>query len=148
MSRRMPLPVGWTLAVLAMSLFGSLGAWQWGRADQKEAMLADTARVLSERQAQPLAIAADEIRAAVEAMDARVPARGSAVIARAWVDPSFKAALLADAGAACASIGVDLGARPVRHDASSIQPAAQPQILHLGADCAQVDDQQVVRRGV
>ena len=59
----MPLPVGWSLAVLAMSLFGSLGAWQWGRADQKEAMLADTARVLSERQAQPLAIAADETRA-------------------------------------------------------------------------------------
>ena len=24
----MPLPIGWTLAVLAMSLFGSLGAWQ------------------------------------------------------------------------------------------------------------------------
>ena len=52
---------------------------------------------------------ADEIRAAVEAMDARVPARGAAVIARAWIDPTFKAALLADAGAACASIGVDLG---------------------------------------
>jgi len=59
----MPLPVGWTLAVLAMSLFGSLGAWQLGRADQKEAMLAETARVLSERQPQPLAIAADEARA-------------------------------------------------------------------------------------
>ena len=52
---------------------------------------------------------ADEIRAAVEAMDARVPSRGSAVIARAWVDPGFKAALLADAGAACASMGVELG---------------------------------------
>lgn len=58
----MPLPVGWTLAVLAMSLFGSLGAWQWGRAEQKEAMLADTARVLAERRPQPLAIAADEAR--------------------------------------------------------------------------------------
>ena len=45
----MPLPVGWTLAVLAMSLFGSLGAWQWGRAEQKQAMLADTARILAER---------------------------------------------------------------------------------------------------
>ena len=52
---------------------------------------------------------ADEIRAAVEAMDARVPARGGAVIAHAWSDPQFRAALLADAGAACASIGVDLG---------------------------------------
>nr|WP_298122594.1 SURF1 family protein [uncultured Pseudoxanthomonas sp.] len=59
----MPLPVGWTLAVLAMSLFGSLGAWQWGRAEQKEAMLAETARVLTERQAQSLAVAADAARA-------------------------------------------------------------------------------------
>ena len=59
----MPLPVGWTLAVLAMSLFGSLGAWQWGRAEQKEAMLAETARVLAERRPQPLALAADAARA-------------------------------------------------------------------------------------
>jgi surfeit locus 1 family protein len=58
----MPLPVGWTLAVLAMSLFGSLGAWQWGRAEQKEAMLAETTRVLAERQAQPLGLAADKAR--------------------------------------------------------------------------------------
>ena len=58
----MPLPIGWTLAVLAMSLFGSLGAWQWGRAEQKEAMLAETTRVLAERQAQPLALAADKAR--------------------------------------------------------------------------------------
>ena len=62
MSRRMPLPIGWTLAVLAMSLFGSLGAWQWGRAEQKEAMLADTARVLAERQPLALALAADASR--------------------------------------------------------------------------------------
>lgn len=62
MSRRMPLPIGWTLAVLAMSLFGSLGAWQWGRAEQKEAMLADTARVLAERQPQALALATDASR--------------------------------------------------------------------------------------
>jgi len=63
----MPLPVGWTLAVLAMSLFCSLGAWQWGRAGQKQAMLADTARVLAERRAQPLALAADPGR--VQAYD-------------------------------------------------------------------------------
>ncbi|WP_334178480.1 SURF1 family protein [Pseudoxanthomonas sp.] len=59
----MPLPVGWTLAVLAMSLFGSLGAWQWGRAEQKGAMLAETARVLAERRPQPLALASDADRA-------------------------------------------------------------------------------------
>ncbi|WP_332307611.1 SURF1 family protein [Pseudoxanthomonas mexicana] len=62
MSRHMPLPVGWTLAVLAMSLFGSLGAWQWGRAEQKETMLAETSRVLADRQPQPLALAGDKDR--------------------------------------------------------------------------------------
>lgn len=62
MSRRMPLSIGWTLAVLAMSLFCGLGAWQWGRAEQKEAMLADTARVLAERQPLALALAADASR--------------------------------------------------------------------------------------
>lgn len=54
-------------------------------------------------------LTADEIRAAVEDMDARSPARGSQVIARAWVDPAFKARLLADANAACDSLGLDLG---------------------------------------
>lgn len=58
----MPLPMGWTMAVLAMSLFGSLGAWQWGRAEQKRAMLDETTRVLAERQAQPLGLAADKAR--------------------------------------------------------------------------------------
>ncbi len=63
----MPLSVGWTLTVLAMSLFCSLGAWQWGRAGQKEAMLAQTARVLAERRARPLSLASDAAR--VQAYD-------------------------------------------------------------------------------
>ena len=54
-------------------------------------------------------ISADEIRAAIEDMDARTPARGAQVVARAWVDPAFKAQLLADANAACAGLGLDLG---------------------------------------
>jgi nitrile hydratase len=54
-------------------------------------------------------LTADEIRAAVEDMDARSPARGAQVVARAWVDPAFKRELLADANAACASLGLDLG---------------------------------------
>jgi nitrile hydratase len=54
-------------------------------------------------------LTADEIRAAVEDMDARSPARGSQVVARAWVDPGFKRSLLADANAACQSLGIDLG---------------------------------------
>ncbi|MEL1263265.1 SURF1 family protein [Pseudoxanthomonas putridarboris] len=59
----MPLALGWTLAVLAMALFCSLGMWQWGRAQQKEAMLAATAKVMAERRPQPLSVAADASRA-------------------------------------------------------------------------------------
>ena len=54
-------------------------------------------------------VTADEIRAAIEDMDARTPARGAQVVARAWVDPEFKALLLADGNAACESLGLDLG---------------------------------------
>ena len=52
---------------------------------------------------------AGDVRAAVETMDARSPARGAEVVARAWTDPAFKEALLADGSAACASMGIELG---------------------------------------
>ena len=42
-------------------------------------------------------------------MDARGPANGAAVVARAWADPGFKARLLADAGAASREMGFDIG---------------------------------------
>ena len=41
-------------------------------------------------------LSADEVRRTVEAMDARSPAGGARVVARAWVDPAFKRDLLAD----------------------------------------------------
>jgi nitrile hydratase len=50
-----------------------------------------------------------EITAQIEAMDARSPANGAAVVARAWVDPDFKARLLADASAASREMGFDIG---------------------------------------
>ena len=52
---------------------------------------------------------ADDMRAEIEAMDARSPARGAEVAARAWSDPEFKAALLVDGSEACARLGIDLG---------------------------------------
>src|SRR2546426_418552 len=54
-------------------------------------------------------LTADEIRRAAEEMDARTPALGARVVARAWVDPGFKARLLADAKAAMAELGIDTG---------------------------------------
>jgi len=52
---------------------------------------------------------AEAVSAQIEAMDARNPAHGAAVVARAWVDPAFRARLLADGSAACAEIGFDVG---------------------------------------
>jgi len=54
-------------------------------------------------------LAADEIRRAVEEMDARMPAQGARVVARAWVDPAFKARLLADAKATISELGITVG---------------------------------------
>lgn len=52
---------------------------------------------------------AAEIQAQINAMDSRSPANGAAVVARAWTDPDFKAALLADASAATRDMGYDIG---------------------------------------
>ena len=50
-----------------------------------------------------------EIAAQIDAMDARSPANGAAVVARAWVDPGFRARLLADAAEASREMGFDIG---------------------------------------
>ncbi|MDC0346265.1 nitrile hydratase subunit alpha, partial [Planktomarina sp.] len=54
-------------------------------------------------------LTAAQIHAQINAMDSRSPANGARVVARAWVDPAFKAALLADASAASRSMGFDIG---------------------------------------
>jgi nitrile hydratase subunit alpha len=54
-------------------------------------------------------ITADELRAAVELMDARSPALGARVVAHAWVDAGFRQRLLEDAAAACRELGIDVG---------------------------------------
>jgi nitrile hydratase len=53
-------------------------------------------------------IAAEELRRQIEKMDARGPHLGARVVARAWVDPAFKARLLADGPAACGELGIEL----------------------------------------
>lgn len=58
-------------------------------------------------------LSADELRRAIEDLDARDPALGARVVARAWVDPDFKARLLADANAAAAEFGIDAGSIPI-----------------------------------
>ncbi|NHQ73412.1 nitrile hydratase subunit alpha [Roseovarius gahaiensis] len=49
------------------------------------------------------------VAAQIDAMDARSPANGAAVVARAWTDPAFKARLLDNASQACRDMGFDIG---------------------------------------
>ncbi len=52
---------------------------------------------------------AADVRREVEAMEARTPATGARLVARAWVDPVFKSRLLADTKAAAAELGIETG---------------------------------------
>jgi len=54
-------------------------------------------------------LSAAEVAAQIDAMDARSPANGAAVVARAWSDPAFKARLLENASDACREMGFDIG---------------------------------------
>jgi len=49
---------------------------------------------------------ADEVRRQIERMDERGRWRGARVVARAWIDPAFKARLLANGRAACDEMGI------------------------------------------
>lgn len=62
-ARGRTLAVGWTLAVLAIALFCTLGTWQARRAVEKQAMLDAAAGVLAERRSAPRDAAADPARA-------------------------------------------------------------------------------------
>jgi nitrile hydratase alpha subunit len=51
-------------------------------------------------------IGPDEIRRQIEVLDSRTPALGAKVVARAWVDPDFRARLLANGRAGCEELGI------------------------------------------
>ena len=54
-------------------------------------------------------LTAEEISGRIDEFDARTPALGATVVARAWVDPAFKQRLLADTRPALAELGIDIG---------------------------------------
>src|SRR3546814_11138390 len=56
---------------------------------------------------------ADELRAMLEAIDAKSPAAGARVVARAWTDDGYKARLLEDVNKAAAELGLDAGGIPI-----------------------------------
>jgi len=49
----------------------------------------------------------EEIQHEIDYMELRSPANGARLVARAWVDPTFKARLIADPKAACAEMSID-----------------------------------------
>jgi nitrile hydratase subunit alpha len=53
-------------------------------------------------------LGACEIHAQVEAMDARTPARGARVVARAWTDPAYRERLLTEGTAAVQELGIEI----------------------------------------
>ncbi len=54
-------------------------------------------------------LSADEVRRTVEAMDARSPAGGARVVARAWISPAYKQILMTDPSRALNEVGVEVG---------------------------------------
>jgi nitrile hydratase subunit alpha len=58
--------------------------------------------------------AAADLRRTIETIDARSPADGARLVARAWLDPAFKAQMLDDVNAAARELGIEAGAIPIR----------------------------------
>jgi nitrile hydratase alpha subunit len=52
-------------------------------------------------------ITQEDIQREQDWLEARTPANGARLVARAWVEPAFKARLLADPKAACKEMGID-----------------------------------------
>ena len=52
-------------------------------------------------------LTAEDVQAQIDYMEARSPANGARLVARAWVDPTFKQLLLDSPKAACAEMGID-----------------------------------------
>ncbi|HTH96554.1 MAG TPA: nitrile hydratase subunit alpha [Stellaceae bacterium] len=54
-------------------------------------------------------ISRDQIRRSLERLDSWQPSRGAEIVARAWLEPEFKARLLANGSEAIKDFGIDMG---------------------------------------
>ncbi len=59
-------------------------------------------------------VSADEMRRTLEVIDSKSPAEGARMVARAWLDPDFKARMLEDVNAAAKEMDIDAGSIPIR----------------------------------
>jgi len=80
-------------------------------------------------------LSADEIRRTVESYESRTPEGGARVVARAWVDPAFKALLLEDATRACESLGFDMNVFDVKLTVVENTPEAHNVIVCTLCSC-------------
>ena len=53
-------------------------------------------------------LSAEELHGAIQAMEGRTAEQGAQIVARAWLEPDFKASLLADGAGTLRKLGVDL----------------------------------------
>ena len=67
-----------------------------------------------------------EVQDSISSMEARSPANGAKLVARAWVDPDFKALLLSDGKAAASELGM-----PPQHPAEFIVVENTPEVHNL-----------------
>ena len=59
-------------------------------------------------------ISADEMRRTLEVIDSKSPAEGARMVARAWLNPDFKARMLEDVNEAAREMDIDAGSIPIR----------------------------------
>lgn len=81
--------------------------------DGGEPPAAVRARALEELLVEKGVIRREDVRRGIDWLVSRSPADGARLVARAWVDPQFKARLLDDARAAALELGLDPGPSPV-----------------------------------
>jgi nitrile hydratase len=74
---------------------------------------ASRARALEELLVEKGVVSREAVRERIDWLVSRTPADGARLVARAWVDPEFKARLLDDARAAALDLGLDPGPSPV-----------------------------------
>jgi len=78
-----------------------------------ESPVATRVRLLADRLVDEGIVTREELRRRIDWLVSRDPADGARLVARAWVDPEFKARLLADAREAAREVGLDPGSSPV-----------------------------------
>ena len=79
----------------------------------EEPVAAARARALEELLVEKGVVGREDVRRRIDWLVSRSPADGARLVARAWVDPEFKARLLVDARAAALELGLDPGLSPV-----------------------------------